>query len=309
MANWLIIGGTGRVGRHLVKRLAMRGEHVIVSSRSIPLDQSEWVQGVEFVHSGDQDTGKPFLDAWEKSDVVVNLVGEDIAQKWTPKSKKEITDSRVNSTKMISFLYKSLKKNPKTWINASAVGYYGSTGEAANEESESGDNWLAEVCRAWESEVKAPDGVKTITLRIGPVLQKEAGPFPKMNLPYLAGFGAWLGSGKQFFPWIHVDDVVNSIIFLEKNTESSDVFNLVSPEAITQKDFCIALNEAYGRPRWQMQPPIASIIVGQIVKMALGNMASLLLEGREVSSQKIIDAGYKFKYPTALRACKSLLAK
>ena len=103
--------------------------------------------------------------------------------------------------------------------------------------------------------------------------------------------------------------MVNSIIFLEKHTESSDIFNLVSPEAITQKDFCIALNEAYGRPRWQMQPPVASMIVGQIVKIALGNMASLLLEGREVSSQKIVDAGYKFKYPTALRACKSLLAK
>ena len=190
MANWLIVGGTGRVGRHLVKRLAMRGEHVIVSSRSVPLDKSEWVQGVEFVHSGDQDTGKPFLDAWEQSDVVVNLVGEDIAQKWTPKSQKEIMDSRVNSTKMISFLYQSLKKSPKTWINASAVGYYGSTGDAASEDSESGDNWLAEVCEAWEGEIKAPKEVKTITLRIGPVLQKEAGPFPKMNLPYLAGFGA-----------------------------------------------------------------------------------------------------------------------
>ena len=162
MANWLIVGGTGRVGRHLVKRLAMRGEHVIVSSRSVPLDKSEWVQGVEFVHSGDQDTGKPFLDAWEQSDVVVNLVGEDIAQKWTPKSQKEIMDSRVNSTKMISFLYQSLKKSPKTWINASAVGYYGSTGDAASEDSDSnefnerGAKSLLPRCRAMGVSAQVP---------------------------------------------------------------------------------------------------------------------------------------------------------
>ncbi len=309
MTNWLIIGGTGRIGRHLVKRLVMRGDNVIVSSRTVPVHESRWIQGIEFVHSSDQDAGKPFLNAWEKSDTVINLIGEDVAQKWSPETKKNILDSRVNSTGMISFLYDSLKKNPKTWINASAVGYYGSDGEVADEKTENGDSWLADVCKLWEDEIKADGDIRKITLRIGPVLQKESGPFPKINLPYKLGFGAWLGSGKQFFPWIHIDDVVDSIIFLEKNSESSGTFNLVAPESTTQKEFCIALNEAYGRPRWQMQPQIASLAAGIALKTILGEMSCLLLEGREISSQKILDIGYKFKYPTALRACKALLAK
>ena len=309
MTNWLIIGGTGRIGRHLVKRLIVRGDNVVVSSRSVPVDKSQWTQGIEFVHSSDKDAGKPFLNAWKKADTIVNLIGEDVAQKWSPEAKKNILDSRVNSTGMISFLYDSLKKSPKTWINASAIGYYGMDGNAADEDTENGESWLSDVCKLWEDEVKTSDDIRKIIVRIGPVLQKEAGPFPNIDLPYKLGFGAWLGSGRQFFPWIHIDDVVDSIIFLEKNSESSGIFNLVGPEPTTQKEFCLALNEAYGRPAWQMQPQIASSIAGIAVKGIFGKMSSLLLEGREISAQKILDAGYKFKYPTALRACKALLAK
>ncbi len=309
MTNWLIIGGTGRIGRHLIKRLVMRGDNVVVASRSVPVNESRWIQGIEFVHSSDKDAGKPFLNAWEKADTIVNLIGEDVAQKWSPETKKDILNSRVNSTGMISFLYDSLENSPKTWINASAIGYYGATGETADENTENGESWLADVCKLWEDEVKTNDDTRKIIVRIGPVLQKGAGPFPNIDLPYKLGFGAWLGSGKQFFPWIHIDDVVDSIIFLEKDSESHGIFNLVGPESTTQKEFCLALNEAYGRPGWQMQPQVASSLAGIAVKGIFGEMSTLLLEGRRISSQKILDAGYKFKYPTALRACKALLAK
>ncbi|MBC8515033.1 TIGR01777 family protein [bacterium] len=307
--KWLILGGTGKIGSRLISRLLQRGETVVLSTRSAPR-KGEWRKGVWTVFACDDEASPAFIEAFGNADILVNLAGEEIASHpWTEERKEEIVRSRVQTTSLLSFLMAHEGENiPKVWLNASAVGIYGSGVGTAHEETPSVPSFLSETCQAWEAAVESPAGVRTAILRFGVVLMNEGGAFPKIQIPFRFGFGAWLGSGNQYFPWVHVHDAVEAILQVARNPEAIGAINIVAPVEDSAKSFALALNDAWGRPRIQMVPPFKCRWLGGLYRAMNGERSVLALEGRPVSAEKLLGLGYRFQYPKAIDACSALLA-
>jgi hypothetical protein len=293
--NIALAGGTGFVGGALVDALAERGDRATLLTRDPESAQARWGSKVA-VAVWDGRSDGDWARTIDGADAVINLSGASIASgRWTPARKLVLIKSRLDSTRALVSAVSRATKRPKVLVNASAVGFYGdAAGDAATEDSAQGRDFLAALCGQWEREALAaePLGVRVVLARFGVVLEKDGGALAKMALPFKLFAGGPLGSGKQGFPWIHRDDVVGGILFALGQEKISGPVNFAAPEGLDNREFSTALGRALGRPSWAPAPAFA-------LKLALGEMAGMLLGGRIVTPKKLGAAGYTFKYGTA----------
>ncbi len=283
----LISGGTGLVGSRLTTLLLEKGYEVAHLSRSVRLGR---VQTFEW----DIENSILNLDAVTGVDYIIHLAGSGVADgRWTAKRKKEITESRVKSSELI---FKVLAENGhgvKAFVAASAVGYYGmDTGDVlCSEDSSRGRDFLSEVVVEWEASTSKIRklGIPASQLRIGVVLDPHGGALGKMETPLKMGIGSPLGSGKQWVSWIHIDDLCRMIIYAMEN-QLNDVFNAVAPNPVTNKELTKAMAQALGRPLFM--PNVPSLVL----KALFGEMATMILGGNRVSSDKIETDGFEFSF-------------
>jgi len=292
--NILITGGTGFIGTPLRRELRNAGHSVVVTTRR-PSDSKEML-------TWDPPDLIP-QDVISNFDAIINLAGEPIAPgRWTKEKKGRILSSRINTTRALVESIKNAGAKPKALISASAVGYYGAHGdEYVTEETSPASDFLADVCVRWEAEaLKARDlGVRVVFIRIGGVLESDGGALPRMVIPFKFFLGGPIGSGKQWFSWIHRDDVAGIMKYaLEHDTVSGPV-NATAPNPVTNKEFSTALGKVLNRPSCFAVP-------GFVVELTLGELGSVLLTGQRVLPEKILKAGYKFKYTDVNKALKAI---
>jgi uncharacterized protein (TIGR01777 family) len=237
------------------------------------------------------------------ADAAVNLSGANIgARRWTDAFKKEIVESRVESTHAFVEAIAAARRKPRVFVNASAVGVYGGRGEEeVTEASSPGDDFLAGVCKASEAEASRAEslGVRTVLLRTGVVLSREGGALKQMLPPFKAFVGGPIGSGKQWLPWIHLDDEVALILWAIDGSVRGPV-NAVAPAPVRMKEFAHSLGRALHRPALFSVPPL-------VLRLGLGEMAEVLLEGQRALPRKALDAGFRFRFPELDPALRDLV--
>ena len=298
MRKVIITGGTGLVGKRLSELLKQHGYKVNILCRN-PKKTDEYKWNVE----------EGYMDesAFEGTEIIVHLAGAGVAdQRWTDSRKKEIIDSRVASTRLL-FKYLSKKTHAiKSFISASAVGYYGDRkNELLTEDDSAGTGFLAEVCRLWEQEA---DTIGTLNIpvskiRIGIVLSKDGGALPKLDFPVKFGIGAYIGNGKQYVPWIHIDDLCNMFIHLIHHPEANGIYNACAPDIKTNREMSATIAQVLRRPFIPFPAPAF------VIKTVMGEMATMLLMSNNCSSKKIIDTGFDFQYPTLNLALENIYRK
>ena len=300
MDHVVVAGGTGLVGRALVRTLLEQGVRATVVTRGAGPDQ---VPAGAAVHGWDD---LPAL--LEGADAVINLAGEGIAdRRWSAARKAAILDSRVGATARLVDAMRRCARPPVALVNASAVGFYGSRDQApVDEGAESGLGFLPEVCRAWETEAMAAAvlGVRVALVRLGVVLAREGGALPKMALPVRWFQGCKLGSGAQGLSWIHLDDLVAMLIEAARNPAWQGAFNATAPQPLSNEAFTRLLAERLHRPIL----PVPGALTTLATKLLLGEMAeALLLQGAFVLPAKAQALGFRFRFSTAASALEDLL--
>ena len=283
----LITGASGLIGTALQKSFAEKGYEMLLASRKETSDEQHIQWSIE---DGFADPEK-----LEGIDAVVHLAGESVSGlRWTEDKKKGIRDSRVLGTRNVVDAISKLKHKPKVFVAASAIGFYGERGDdEVTESSAAGDNFLAEVSKAWESESRRAEdaGIRTVLLRTGIVLSKDGGALATMLTPFKLGVGGVVGSGKQWMSWISLDDHVAVINFAIENENLRGAVNAVSPNPVTNQEFTKTLGEVLYRPTFLPLPEFA-------VSMVFGEMGdALLLASTKVLPKRLEDAGFEFKYP------------
>ena len=297
----LITGGTGFVGRYLSTHFLNQGHRVTVIGTRAKSDGID-APGYTYIQA---DTTQP--GGWQQTvaqfDLIVNLTGKTIFKRWNRRYRQQIYDSRILTTRhLVSALP---GQSQTTLINTSAVGYYGDGGDRTlTEEAPNGNDFLAGLARDWEAEAlkAATKGVRVVLPRFGIVLGADGGALASMLPAFRRFAGGPIGSGRQWFPWIHIDDLVGAIQFLADREELSGPFNLCSPEPVRNGDFAKLLGKTIGRPAVVSVPGFA-------LKMALGQVAEVLLAGQRVLPSALQAAGFEFQYPLAERALGSLLGE
>jgi len=300
----IITGGTGLIGKALYTELVADGHDVTVLSRNPSSTRSKMPAETKVVQ-WDGKTANGWGHLADGADAIINLAGAGIADKrWSASRKEAIYQSRMDVGKAVVEAVTAANKKPSVVIQASAVGYYGSdSGDTVlTESSGPGGGYLAQVCFDWESSTAALDkmGIRRPILRTGIVLSNKGGAWPKIKLPFMFWFaGGPLGSGKQWYPWIHIVDTARSIKFILENPEANGVFNLSAPNPLTNKEFAKVIGSVMGRPSFFPTP-------GFGMKIALGEMATIVLDGQRVVPHKLQEMGFTFKYPTAEAAVRNL---
>ena len=289
----LVTGATGFIGKKLVGQLISRGHDVSILTRDAEGASQRLPVNCE-VYEWRPELYPPTFEAFKEVNAVIHLAGENIADgRWTESRKKSIKDSRVLSTRNLVNAMKSLYHTPEVFLSASAIGFYGN-GRPIElyEDLPGGKGFLADVCQEWEHEIFKTEniGVRTIALRIGLVLGYDGGAMKKMLAPFWAGLGGKLGGGDQWMSWIHVKDLVNMMIYAIENPGIQGAYNAVSPNPVTNKVFTKSLGRALQRLTILPVPEFA-------LKIIFGEMSDLLLGSLKASSTKILESGYKFKYP------------
>ncbi|MDX2063695.1 MAG: TIGR01777 family oxidoreductase [Bacteroidia bacterium] len=292
----LLTGATGLVGGRLVPALLQAGHTLtLVSRKAHPTAPA----GVQYaVWDG---TTLPALTS--PVDAVLNLAGAGIAdQRWTPQYKQVILQSRVQATRACVAFIRQAAQPPQVFLSASAVGYYGprTTDTPCQETDGPGSDFLGHVGKAWEAAAEGA-GVRTVIPRIGIVLAHEGGAFPKLLAPFKLYAGGPIGTGRQGFPWIHIDDVVGAMLHLLATPTATGPVNLVAPERHSNASFGQVVGKALHRPSGLPVPTLA-------IKLLLGESAMLVTEGQFVASDTLAALGYTFKYPTAEAALAELIA-
>lgn len=294
----LVSGSTGLIGSHLVNLLKVAGHDVWTLVRSKKLVQDK---AIPF----DLETGETDRSQLESFDAVVHLWGTSIDKRWTKKNKHELLASRYESTKRLAKIMAALENPPKAFLCASAIGFYGDRGsELLSEKNRKGEHsFIADVCRAWENAagILKTLGVRVVHLRFGLVLSNHKGGFSKLLIPFKLGLGSPFGSGDQYMSWITIDDVVGAIYHAIQHSELIGPVNVVSPQPVTNREFCILLAKHLHRPLGPSIPaPILRLLKGQMVD-------DLLLSSTKVEPKKLQESGYRFRYPTLPDAFSHLL--
>ncbi|HIP94120.1 MAG TPA: TIGR01777 family protein [Leucothrix sp.] len=300
--RYLITGGTGFIGTPLVKQLLQNDQQVTVLTRDIVKTANHFadvMDGHKNKVTAIDDLGS--LNPEITFDVVINLAGQGIADKrWTPQIKKQLIDSRVKTTKALCEYLEDALVKPDVFISGSALGYYGlgvaddhNTHNAPVDENGEPDNsFSSQLCVAWENEAKCIEklGIRTCYLRTGIVLGKNGGALSKMLPSFKLGLGGPMGSGKQWMPWIHRDDLIAMIHFIVENDEISGAVNGTAPNPVSNEEFSKVLGKVLKRPAFIPMPAF-------VLKLMLGEMAEeLLLAGRRVVPAKMMQAGYEFTF-------------
>lgn len=301
-----ITGSTGFVGSRLVQRLHGKGHKVVVLARNTAFAQkvfpSEAFPNLEIVAYTPNASGS-WQSVIASCDGVVNLAGEPIAEgRWTPERKQEILNSRKLGTQKLVEAIANANPKPTVLVNASAIGYYGTSESATfDETSLSGNDFLAQVCQAWETEAtKVKDaGVRLVILRLGIVLG-NGGALGKMIPPFKLFAGGPIGSGRQWFSWIHVDDLVNLILQALTKPEIEGVYNATAPNPVRMTDLSQTLGRVMNRPSWLPVPAFA-------IEALLGDGAIVVLEGQQVLPKRTEDTGFEYKYPNLQSALTQIL--
>jgi len=306
----VILGGSGLIGRAGCAHLDQEKHDVFVLSRD-PARVVGLPQGVRIVR-WDGVTLNGWASLVDGTDAVINLAGENLggdslfSLRWTPERKKQVLESRLNAGTSILRAIEAAGIKPKTLIQASAVGYYGvDTGDQdLTEDSPRGEDFLARVCEQWEAVTQPVEtlGVRRVVVRLGVVLSMHGGALPRQILPFRFFVGGPIGSGQQWFPWVHIEDVVHAITFLIRKENANGIYNLTAPDLNRNEEFTQQLGELMRRPAIFRAPAFA-------LKIAFGEAASLLLAGQKVYPQKILELGYPFRFGYINEALKNLLTK
>ena len=302
MAIILITGGSGLVGKALTKRLILEGHEVRILSR--------YPKSTDSIKSFFWNVEKQKVDekAFENVEHIVHLAGSGIADKrWTNARKQDIIDSRVNSMKLITDVVKKKNIKLKSFVGASAIGIYGmTTSEKIFSEIDNGtDDFLTQSCTKWENSYQQIQTLssKNCIIRIGVVLSKDGGALKKLLPLFQLGLGSAVGSGKQYMPWIFIDDLVSVFYEALFNQNFSGIYNAVSSEHITNQQFSKQLSKSLSKPFFV--PNVPSFLL----KLLFGEMANVLLEGSRVSNQKLLNSGFLLKYPSIFRALNKIATK
>ena len=298
-----IVGGTGFIGQALIPNLLAAGHTVKALVRS-PGKADLLPAGVEAV-SGDPMTPGPWQDEVRAAESIINLAGYNIFARWTRKNKELIRTSRINTTKNIVDAITADTTHPQTLINASAVGYFGAgDDEEKNEDAPAGDDFLARVCVDWEKEAfkACHKGTRVVTTRIGIVLGKSGGALAKMLPAFRLGVAGRLGSGQQWFPWIHIDDLVAIFRFCIDQPEVSGPINCCAPQPVRNMEFTQTMGEILHRPTLLPVPAWA-------VKLALGELGMVVLEGSRMVPGALLKHGFSFHYPDIHAALREILLR
>ncbi len=307
----LLTGATGLIGGRLTRELLEAGHQVRALTRDPQRAAARLPQGVDLIPWDGQR-----LDAWAERlsqvEAVVHLAGESIAgermrevlfRRWTPPVKDAIRASRVNTGRLLVEAIRAASPRPQVFVQASAVGYYGPSNELLDESAPHGEGFLSLVCRQWEASTRPLEemGLRRVILRTGLVLSARGGILPLMLLPVRLGLGGPLGRGVQGVSWIHLEDEVAAIRFLLENEAAAGPYNLTAPQPVSQEAFVRTAGALLHRPVWLPTPALA-------LWWALGEKATLVLEGQYALPARLQQAGYRFRYPQLEPALRDLLA-
>ncbi len=297
----VVTGATGFVGSRLTEKLNQEGHSVVALSRSAASAQRR-VPTLAASYDWDPMSEAPPAEAFEGVDAIVHLAGETVVGRWTEAKRAAIRDSRIVGTRNLVTGLEKLAKKPAVVVAASAVGFYGDRGdEQLTESSTSGDDFLSDVCRQWEAEAaKAADlGIPVAHVRIGVVLAPGGGALDAMLTPFKLGAGGPLGSGRQWWSWIHRDDLCGLILHLIDRKQAG-VFNGTAPSPLRQKDFAKVLGRVLRRPAFMPAPAFA-------LKIVLGGFASELLSSKRVVPEATLAGGFEYQFPELEPALRQAL--
>jgi len=300
----VVTGGTGFIGSALCANLVAAGHLPVVLTRDPTGARRKLGEPVEAV-AWEPPRAGGWTQALNGTDAVINLAGESIAAKrWSARQKRAIRESRVATTRTLVEALAGLASRPKVLISASASGYYGPRGDLPVDESAApGTDFLAQVCSDWEREAQAAEalGLRVALIRTGVVLGRNGGALQKLLPPFRVFVGGPLGSGRQGFPWVHLDDLVGIYRLALEQESVAGPLNAAGPAPLTNRQFCQALGRALGRPCWLPVPAFA-------LKILLGELAEpLLLQGQKLIPARTEQLGYQFKYRTAEAALRNVV--
>jgi uncharacterized protein len=305
MKKILITGATGSIGQNLVRRL-FDGEYEVFTFTQNTQHTDPKLPGVKLIYKWDYRSPKNWQEYLNGVDAVVHLAGANLgARRWNNEYKKLAYDSRIISTRNLVEAIKSVEQKPKVFITSSAVGYYGSRyDEVLDEYSSSGNDFLATLCNDWEKEAQKVEqyGVRRVSLRTGLVLMKDEGLIKQLLLPFKLFIGGPLGNGRQWFPWIHIDDVIGIYLRAIDNENIKGPVNVASSGIVRMKEFAKTLGKVLRRPSIFHIPKLA-------MKVVAGEVADYAVMSQRISVEKILNAGYKFKFENLETALRDLLMK
>lgn len=298
----IVTGGTGLVGKALCRALLERGDRIHLFARNP--DKAKYLfPEAERVSIWAPGLAGEWQHAFSEADAVVHLAGESVgAQRWTENYKQRIHDSRIRGTRELVDAMRRSDPRPACFIAASAVGYYGDTKDRLTDENApAGQGFLAKLCESWERlAAKASDyGIRTAIPRLGVVLDRNEGALPRMAKPFLWHVGGPLGTGRQYLPWIHLEDLIRILLLALDSEAVQGVFNAVAPEAVTNRVFSTTLAESLGRSSLLPVP-------GFILRLALGEFADTLVQGQRLEPAILSRWGFTFHYPTLTQALQSM---
>lgn len=303
MKKIIITGATGLIGRKLSQKLTEAGHQIIVFSRNASSAKNILKKDYTYI-DWDYRKSDKWIESISTADVIVHLAGINLfAKRWNKKFKEEILASRKETTKALVDAVKLSQAKPEVFVSASAVGYYGDCGDKLlDENSPAGNDFLAEVCKVWEAEAAVVEqaGVRRVSVRTGIVLSKEDGALKRMLLPFKLFVGGPLGNGKQWFPWIHIDDIVGIYFHAIENQNLIGAVNAASPNICTMKEFAKTLGKVLHRPSLFPVPELA-------LKIAIGEAGKVVLMSQRVKVNKLLESGYKFKFENLEEALRNLL--
>ena len=281
-----VTGATGLIGSRVVAALRERGDEVTILTR----DPARAGEGIAWRDPA----GEPApAGALAGRDGVIHLAGENVGRRWTAKAKRAIHDSRVRGTRNLVEGLRAAEPRPRVLVSQSAVGFYGGRGDEPVEESEPpADDFLAHVAAGWEEEAQAAEqlGVRVVRTRTGIVLAGDGGALKRMLPPFKLGLGGPVGSGRQYMPWIHIDDVVGALLFCLDTEAASGPVNVTAPEPVPNRGFAKALGRVLGRPAVVPAPAAA-------LKLALGEMSLVVTTGQRAVPARLTELGYRFRHP------------
>lgn len=294
-----ITGGTGLIGSSLIQELTKKGHRITVLTRNETKARKKLGSEVQFCTSLDQ------LDSLDGFDAVINLAGEPIiGKRWTKKQKQRLAQSRWSITHQLTGLIKNSVHPPLVFLSGSAVGYYGTQGDTIlNEDSTPKEDFLHRVCLQWETlAFEAKHKTRVCVFRTGIVLSRKGGMLPLLLIPFRMGLGAILGNGRQYISWIHINDMIQALIYLLENETTQGVFNFTAPHPVTHKEFSKTLAKSLSRPCFFRIPPF-------FLRWIMGEQSTMVLDGQRVIPQRLQDEHFTFMFERIDEAFNHLIKK
>ncbi len=305
----IIAGGTGHIGRYLIDKLNKHGHELVILSRNPGKYNSSFGKEVKLV-KWDAKTAEGWADEADGADAIINLAGESIAgenflpARWSDSQKQKIKQSRLNAGKAVVEAVRAANQKPKVVLQSSAVGYYGPRNDNTklDEDAPPGNDFLGQTCVEWEQSTVAVKefGVRQVVLRTGLVQMTEGGPLSRLLVQFKLFAGGPFGNGRQWWPWIHIQDEVKAIRFLMEKTDADGPYNLTAPTPVTNKEFSKKLGRVLKRPSFIPVPGFA-------MKLLVGEVATVVLDGQRAIPKRLQEAGYEFEFTNLEVALEDLI--